>query len=110
MQTVPGLNFMIGGRDTCKVKFFPFRYIRDTEFFQGDSGGPLWVREKKKGENLPIAYLVSISTMGNSLDQKKDFFSDHPPTLTRHANMDQEATICFLKIIDQEIRYCKPLL
>ena len=48
--------------------------------------------------------------MGNSLDQKKDFFSDHPPTLTRHANMDQEATIFVLKIIDQEIRYCKPLL
>ena len=59
MQTVPGLNFMIGGRDTCKVKFFPFRYIRDTEFFQGDSGGPLWVREKKRGVNLPVAYLVS---------------------------------------------------
>ena len=39
--------------------FFPFRYICDTEFFQGDSGGPLWVREKKKGVNLPVAYLVS---------------------------------------------------
>merc|ERR1712030_86377 len=33
ISKVPGLDFMIGGQDSCN----------------GDSGGPLWVRQKRKG-------------------------------------------------------------
>merc|ERR1719234_23029 len=47
-RTVPGLNFMIGGKDTCN----------------GDSGGPLWVREEEGG-TLPIAYLVGVVSSGS---------------------------------------------
>jgi len=42
---VPGLNYMIGGKDSC----------------QGDSGGPLWTRE---GAGEKIAYLVGIVSAG----------------------------------------------
>merc|ERR1711913_278393 len=47
-DTVPGLDFMIGGKDTCN----------------GDSGGPLWVREDEGGA-LPIAYLVGVVSSGS---------------------------------------------
>ena len=58
-QTVPGVDFMIGEKDTCNVRTnCPSRIFGDVEAsFQGDSGGPLWVREEEGGK-LPIAYLV----------------------------------------------------
>ena len=60
-QIVPGLDFMIGGKDTCDVrkilpvKFFGLKVLLFAS--QGDSGGPLWVREDEGGD-LPNAYLV----------------------------------------------------
>merc|ERR550534_319287 len=45
MKPVPGLDYMIGGKDSC----------------QGDSGGPLWVREGKQG----IAHLVGVVSSGS---------------------------------------------
>merc|ERR550519_1429556 len=45
---MPGLDFMIGGKDTCG----------------GDSGGPLWVREDEGGP-LPVAYLVGLTSTGS---------------------------------------------
>jgi len=46
---VPGLNYMIGGKDSC----------------HGDSGGPLWTRE---GEGEKFAYLVGIVSAGSAAD------------------------------------------
>merc|ERR1711974_515016 len=48
METVPGLDFMIGGKDSC----------------YGDSGGPLWVREEKGGA-LRIAYMGGVVSSGS---------------------------------------------
>ena len=53
-----GLDFMIGGKDTCNVrKQFQSSFFFILKPLQGDSGGPLWVREEEGG-NLPTAYLV----------------------------------------------------
>lgn len=56
LQILPGLDFMIGGKDTC----------------QGDSGGPLWVREDIEG--APIAYLVSFLMWLLKLTQLAPFY------------------------------------
>jgi len=44
-QFVSGLNYMVGGKDSCR----------------GDSGGPLWTRE---GAENNIAYLVGVVSAG----------------------------------------------
>jgi len=48
---VPGLNYMIGGKDSC----------------QGDSGGPLWTRE---GQGEKLAYLVGVVSAGAGVHKK----------------------------------------
>ena len=63
-QILPGMDYSLGGKDSCRVgKYLNFIHLRHF-VLQGDSGGPLWVREEEGGEK--VAYLVGTLAIGIS--------------------------------------------
>ena len=52
-----GLDFMIGGKDSCQGDCCEIEFTDNKKVMPGDSGGPMWTREQVGGETL--AYLVS---------------------------------------------------